>query len=142
MKRITLATLLCLAAPLASQGADPEGNFAVKGAGLATCEAFLKERENKSNYYFMFGGWLDGYVTAVNQLVPETFDIAPWESTDALAALIENHCRRNPEDNFFMVANALAGTLMRDRLQQSSEPVEASVGDQKVMLYKSVMRRV
>lgn len=143
MKSPPVALILsCLLSPVALQAADEEGNFSVKGAGLASCEQFVAERTEKSNVYWMFGGWLDGYLTAINQFAPDTYDIAPWETTDLLAALIENHCRQNPEQNFFYVANALAGRLMEERLQTKSQPVEARAGDRSIRLYQETLRRV
>lgn len=142
MKRPLVALVLSgLLSPLALQAADTEGNFAVKGAGLASCEQFVAERGEKSNLYWMFGGWLDGYLTAINQFAPDTYDIAPWESTDLLAALIENYCKQNPEQNFFSIANALAGRLMEDRLQTQSPPVEAKARGQSIRLYQETLRR-
>ena len=133
--------MCCSLMPLTLPAADEEGSFAVKGAGLASCERFIAERTEKSNVYWMFGGWLDGYLTAVNQFAPDTYDITAWETTDLLVALIENHCKQNPDHNFFFVVNSLAGRLMQDRLQSKSTPVEATAGDQKVTLYQEALRR-
>lgn len=140
-KQMTALALSCLLTPLTLAAADKEGNFAVEGAGLASCENFVAERAKKSNVYWMFGGWLDGYVTAINQFAPDTYDITPWETTDLLTALIENHCKQNPNHNFFFVANALAGRLMEERLQSKSPPVEAKAGNQSTMVYQETLRR-
>ncbi len=142
MKRLIFTLLVFLAAPLAAQAADSEGRFAIKGAGLGTCESFTKARAEKSNAYYVFGGWLDGYMTAVNQLTDDTFDMRPWESTELLLFLIDNHCKKNPKGNFFRIVNTIRVLLQDDRLRQASAVVEARVDDKMVRLYRETMRRV
>lgn len=135
-----LTLCLLLASPLV-HAADKDGRFSIKGVGLATCEQYLAEAEKGTNFYFMFGGWLDGYLSAINQAAPQTYDVAPWQVTDLLAALIADHCKEHPKQRFFAVVNAMAGRLMDDRLQTHSDPIEAKAGDKTVKVYKEVMRR-
>jgi hypothetical protein len=136
------AALLLLALPVPALAADPDGNFAVDGIGAETCQHFVAEREKNSNYYFMYGGWLDGYLTAINQYTSETFDLTAWETTDLLMALIDRHCRQNPDQQFIGVAVALARNLSKDKLAQSSAVVEAKVGERTIRLYQATMARV
>jgi len=142
MKRISFLLLCCLLVPATALGADKDGRFAVKGAGLGNCQAFVAAHKDKTNAYFVFGGWLDGYMTAVNKYSSDTFDIVSWESTELLAALINNHCQKNPNDNYFRVVDSMLVLLKEDRLRESSPLVSAEVDDRTVKVYRSTLRRI
>ena len=137
-----LGTLLLFALPGYALAADAEGSFAVDGIGSKTCQHFLAEREQNSNFYFMYGGWLDGYMTAINQYTVGAFDITPWETTDLLMALIDNHCRSKPEEQFIAVAIALARNLGGDMLAEPSPVIEAKVGETTMHLYQATLAKV
>jgi hypothetical protein len=132
---------MAAASPLALQAADKDGRSAVKGVGRAPCSEFVKVRENRAQEYMLFGGWIDGYMTGFNQFAPETYDMAPWESTELLAALLENHCRQNPEESFGRAVVAMHMALREDRLQSFSEMQVLGEGDQRVGVYKETLRQ-
>ena len=142
MSRILAVAMICALTAFGASAADRGGQFAIEGAGLGTCDAFVKSRAAKNNAYFVFVGWMDGYLTAVNQYSPDTFDITPWESTDLLAALIDRHCKNSPQDNFFRVANSIVIELREERLREASPRILAKVGDKGVRMYRQTMRRV
>ncbi len=140
MNRFVMAAVL-FAVPTAVAAADAQGKFTTDGIGAESCQRFIGEREKKSNFYFMFAGWLDGYMSALNQYTGDTFDITPWESSELLMALIERHCRQNPDDQYIKVVVSLAKTLNNDKLTEESFPVDATVGDKTVRIYQAVMAR-
>ena len=43
--------------------ADNEARFAMKGAGFLPCQTFSKAREDRSNLYYMIGGWDLAFLT-------------------------------------------------------------------------------
>jgi hypothetical protein len=131
-----------LAASGTARAAEADGSFAVDGIGIWTCQRFLDERAANSNYYFMFGGWLDGYLTAINSYSPDTYDLTPWETTDLLLALIERNCKKRPEDPFVAMVRGLAKKLKDTRLPQSSPVIDAVVGGTTVKLYQATMTQV
>jgi hypothetical protein len=137
---LVLAALL-LIVPRA-HAADGEGRFSIRGAGLLTCDIYVKEREQHSEIYYMIGGWLDGYITALNQFAPDTYDITSFESTELLTYLIDDFCRKNPKDRLFSVVNSIFLKLKKDRLRTGSILVTVKVGDRQVQLYREVLRRV
>lgn len=141
MRSILTVALCSFLVPLTAQAADSEGKFTVKGVGLASCERFVAEREKNSELAAMFAGWLDGYLSAINQIAPETYDVTAWEATGLLLAFIEDHCKENPDVRFFTMANALAGKLMEDRVKTQSPLMDAKAGDQSVKIYKEALRR-
>jgi hypothetical protein len=115
MRALSLIALLTLGS--FASAADKNGLFAIRGAGLLTCHTFVQEREAASDAYVMIGGWLDGYVTAINELSLETFDVTPYESTELLTILINRHCKDNPTDILYAVTNNLLAKLFDDRLR-------------------------
>ncbi len=140
-----LALLSFLAATLISleaRAADSGGQFAVEGIGGSTCESFVTAKSESSDAYWMFLGWLDGYMTGINQYAPETYDITPWQTQKLLAALFEKFCATNPGAKFFAVANRMIVELRDDRLRESSTPIVAKVGERTIGVYREILRRV
>ena len=123
-------------------GADRGGQFAIKGAGLLTCEQFVKARSERGEVYMLFGGWLEGYMTGVNQYSPDTYDISSWESTDLLASIIGEHCEKNRDHRFFQVVNSILGLLKQHRLTDSSSKVFVKSGNDVAWVYRDTLRRI
>jgi hypothetical protein len=137
-----IALLGALMAPGLAAGADADGRFAIKGAGVTTCERFVKEREAGSTAYLQYAGWVMGYVSAVNTLEEDTFDIAPWEGTDLLLAILAANCAEHPEAPFAAAVQGMVESLHRDRLQETSQPVRFKVGEREFALYETIVRRM
>ncbi len=142
MRRALLSFLAATLRSLEASAADSGGQFAVDGFGGSSCEGFVTAKSESSDAYWMFLGWLDGYMTGINQYAPETYDITPWQSQNLLAALFEKFCARNPGANFFAVANKMVVELRDDRLRESSAPVVAKVGERSIAVYRETLRRV
>jgi hypothetical protein len=121
---------------------DGSGRFAVKGAGTLPCKVLTAEREKKSNGYFLIGGWLEGYLSAHNRYVDDTFDITAFESTELLLAVLGDHCAKHPEDRLYPVVNALVAKLADDRLRSTSERVKVADGTRTTILYQATIRRI
>lgn len=121
---------------------DSSGKFAVKGAGTLPCKVLTAEREKKSNGYFLIGGWVEGYLSAHNRYVDDTFDITSFESTELLLAVIGDHCAKHPEDRLYPVVNALVQKLADDRLKTTSERIRIGEGTRATLLYQSTIRRI
>ena len=139
--QITVTLLIGLLPALASR-ADVDGGFTIRGAGLLSCAVYTEEREKRSSAYYMIGGWLDGYITAINQYAPDTYDVASFESTELFTAIMDSHCQDNPEDRLFSVVNTLVTRITDDRLRTGSPFVNAQVGDRTTQLYQTVVRRM
>jgi len=141
MKCLGLATVLvCLTVGV--EAADDAGDFSVRGAGLLDCEAFVSAKEQESRAYVMVGGWLDGYVTAVNQYRQDTYDITAFQSTELLSKILEAHCRRNPDDRLFAVVNSMVHKLHEQRIADKADYVVVEVGSMRTRLYREVVERV
>ncbi len=136
--------LLLLAAVQVSdpvRAADEEENFAIKGAGLARCSDYIEARQKNTPAFYQFGGWINGYLTALNQLTPETYDLAPWQSSDLLAGVILRNCRENPQQRFITTVAAMVSSLNAQRLLTKSPLVEAHAGETRIRIYRELLRR-
>ncbi len=142
MRLALLSFLAAVFMSLEARAADSGGQFAVEGIGASTCKGFVTAKSESSDAYWMFLGWLDGYMTGINQYSPETYDITPWQSSNLLAALFEKFCTKNAGANFFAVANRMIVELRDDRLRESSAPVVVKVGERTIGVYRETLRRV
>ena len=145
MKRLTWPAALAvvwIGTIGAADAADRSNKFAMKGAGLVTCENYLKARAEKLPSYPNFAGWTMGYITAINQRGFETFDVAPWQSIEILMTLLEAFCKRNLEQRFGLAVMALTNSLLKGRISENSPVVTTGEADLKVSLYQAVLRKI
>ncbi len=126
----------------ATLAADAHNRFSIRGVGLLTCEIYENERAAKSASYQIFGGWIDGYITGVNQYAPETFDILSFESSELITELLSAHCKAHPQDLIFAVLNSMFIKLQDDRIQQASSYIDVTIDSRSVRLYEDVLRRL
>jgi hypothetical protein len=145
MGAVVLAGLIAGTAPGApALAADEEGLFAVRGAGIADCTQYLEAREARSQQYFQFGGWMNGYLTGLNRFEEGTFDLVPWQNADFLASALANYCSQNPDQSFHNAVVLLAETLKPQRIESRSERVEIPVEgeEQPLRMYRTTLQRV
>ena len=74
------ATLAALLSPFCL-AADADGRFAVKSAGGTKCSQFVEFVDARNPAQIaLYVGWVAGYISASNQLEPDTFDLASWQA--------------------------------------------------------------
>lgn len=142
---LTSSLLLLIACSLpgaAARAGDSEGQFAVRGAGLISCEMFVEARASQGNAYFVVAGWVDGYITGMNQYAPDTYDVLSFEGTELLMIIVDRHCKENPTDPVFGVLNSLLQELWSDRLTERSEKLEFAVGEREGRHYAEFIKRM
>ena len=98
--------------------ADSKGDFGVKGFGLQSCEAYVTARSDSGAAYFAYRSWLNGYLTAYNQLTPATYEIAGKANLESLTAWLAEYCQARPGVSFVLAASALAAVLDPSRLTE------------------------
>jgi len=125
-----------------AQAADSEASYAIKGAGSVSCERYSAAVKSGSNEYIAFSGWIDGYVTAFNQYEPETFDIAPWQSTLLLTEALNRHCKKNPEARFFTTFTNMVRALYAQRLKERTAVVKIRSNNGALLMYTGVIMLV
>lgn len=134
-----LFALLLLTAPAAA--ADRQGRFAVDGAGAAPCTLFLDARTRRDQRYFMFGGWIDGFTSAMNIYERDTFDITPWQSTDLIAAAVAERCQSDRGLTVGAALGQVSRRLMRDRLRARADILVAGDSRRGVPIYADTLRQ-
>jgi Putative peptidoglycan binding domain len=140
-----LAGVLIVAGALRASGAaaaDDKGEFGIRGAGLVKCSVFNHEREARSEIYHIVAAWMDGYITGSNQHADDTYDIVSFESTELLAALVSENCKKYPDTPVFAVLRLIVKNSARNRLHAPSKKVEIAMGERKALLYEEVLKRI
>ena len=95
MKKVTmLAIALVLSAPVFAT--DSIGRFVTLGFGTKSCgvvvEAYPKNGLGKLNH----GVWVEGYLTAINELLYHDVNVAQGTDPSARDLWIYNYCQKNP----------------------------------------------
>ena len=140
MRHLILILAAVLASPAFAQGSDKQ--FAIKGAGLQTCGAFLDSADARSDDLSLYAGWIDGFISAQNQHLPETFDIAPWQTTGTLVSLVRSVCQQvGREARFMDAAVGMINALTPQRLTEPSEPTAIDMGTSRTVIYEAVVRQ-
>jgi hypothetical protein len=136
-----LVVILALAIAGGAFAADRNGRFAPKGAGLVLCESFVAEHAKGSDAYLLFRGWIDGFVTAANRYETETFDLLASQTPATIAAAIDNHCSKNPQDPVVEVMLSIVDQLRDQRIRAESRlvRVENGSGDHVLLYEESIL---
>jgi len=121
------------------QAADENGRFAFKGAGLGTCAQFMEHKASGSRDFYIYAGWIEGYLTGLNRLKPNTYDLAPWQSTEVLTGMLETFCTKNPQANFASAVDQLGIHLNNTRLKQGSELIQVTYKSSSVLIYREIL---
>lgn len=136
---LTVTLLIC--STNYTYSADKNGKFAVKGAGKRLCSNFVKTSAAKTNDYYLYGGWLEGYLSSFNRFQSDNYDITPWQTTEVMLILLERHCKSNPDMHFMSATNSLIKTLFPIRLKESSELVKINVQNSDSYYYVEILIR-
>lgn len=137
-----LVTAIVLAWGVTAAAADVDGNFVIKGAGTATCATLREAKSARDSRYASIAGWLDGYLTAQNELRDATFDLAPWQQTELLLAALARWCEARPQDTLHTATFRLVETLQSTRLVERSATVEVGDDERRVVVYQAIWERV
>ena len=141
LKKIILGFCTSIIFCLPAQAIDTNNVYAVKGAGLTACARFLESAENKDGSYLVYGGWIEGYISALNQQLDQTFDLAPWQSTPLLLRLVEANCKANENVQFHQVAKAMVGQLVEGKIQVGSSFIMIN-NDPHFVFQEEVIKRI
>lgn len=138
---ISIIFLACLAST-GAYSADGSGKYAIRGAGLIDCETFLAEQKKQSPAYLMMGGWIDGYITGINQYAGNTYDSTSFESTELFVEIVKNHCTKKPKDRLLPVINSIIKQRWESRIKSQTKLVGIKLGDQGTQLYTETILRM
>ena len=142
LRYLALTTALMFSAS-AALAADSGDSFAVKGVGLSKCSTFVeKVKEKDQTALARYVGWVAGFISASNQHIAATFDLAPWQNIRTLTLALVNHCDRNADERFGEAVMKMAGALHADRLTEKSELIAVEDNGKKHYLYKASISRM
>lgn len=115
----------CLAVLVAAErpaAAADKGVFGLRGAGTLSCRQFSEayKAEDERTMY-LAGGWIDGFVTALNQEVDGVFEFLPWQSTVLVLDLVNSHCLSQPDEPFSTAVARLLQVSAPTRLASKSD---------------------
>lgn len=120
-----IALILCLQGGPAT-AADSSGSWAIHGLGSASCKALNDNKafREASPQRAQLMAWLQGYLTAGNRLLPETFDQSPLVSGEALTSILVNNCALNPTANVQAAADGVLQLLAPTKISYNSPLLE------------------
>lgn len=110
--------------------------------GRITCTRFTEILKERGDAYLVAGGWVSGYVSGVNALQAQTYDILPWQSTELVLQLLGRACEANPDARLANLMNQYLRQIADDRLAERSDRVELKRGSDRVFLYRETLARV
>ncbi len=113
VRRWTVAALCLWSA--AAHAADPQGRYFIMGPGKAPCRDFVAAKENAADQ--LYASWVTGYLTAINERMPDTYSIGGTTTGEQLMQGLEKFCRKNPDQLFAAAAEALVRALEPQRLR-------------------------
>ena len=137
---LLVAASLC--APVLAQATSARGEFGVKGIGASDCATAVREYKGGTPNAMMYGGWLYGYLTAVNQATPDTFDLATWQDLNTLTNFVIEYCQKNPRTSFAQAVFNLTAALKPMRLTAASQPVRFTHNNKPFVMYGDVIKRM
>lgn len=117
---LLLAALAVLAASTPSHAADRSGSFVLRGAGSQVCPAFMttiNARDKAGSTAYL--AWFQGYLSANNRLLPETFDVVPTQGAADFMGVVKAICEKAPQ---FTVENAANQAIALLRPLHQAEP--------------------
>jgi hypothetical protein len=134
-----VVTLVVILFSFCAVAADEEGAFNTKGAAKRSCSEFASTYSEQGSKTYLYGGWLEGYITAFNALQQKTFDITPWQTTELMLLMLNKHCTDNPDQKFLDATNIMLQAFLPTRMSTRSDIIEMSINDSTIYIYQTVL---
>lgn len=129
-----------LAGPVAA--ADEDGRYALEGPGRIDCARYVAIAEAGGRDLDVLASWTLGYLSAHNRVLPQTFDLTPWQDAATVMRLVGQFCTANPGRSFEDGLQELIAYLARSRLTRDSETVAVGAGGKATVLYRDTLEQV
>lgn len=125
----------------AAQAGDAQQRYNPHGLGRLQCGRFVELCEKSSVDCKLTGTWIDGYISALNALNPETFDLLAWQDSSVVAEFAFNICKRNEKAVLIEAINEVVRqALVPGRIKSAAERVRIGEGSNAAFLYKDSIR--
>lgn len=98
--------LLCLLEVGVSDAADANREYNVRATNkVGSCAALSRaviaaKQEDDWRALYGFSLYMQGYLSALNRLAYDTYDIAGKANSKTVLVWLENYCEANPDDTF------------------------------------------
>ena len=127
-----------------ARAADPDGRFAIEGGGLQTCTDYATAVQWRTADVAAYGGWIEGYLTALNQGYGGVYDLTPWQTTESLVSLLRSVCRQVDGGTRIAVALDRMVRLLLPQALLDESPVVAVQADasSSFAMYVEVLDRI
>lgn len=123
MKMPSALLLTTILFPAICMGADNNGNFGSSlPVELKDCDSFITALDDclvghcyKRN---LFDAWLNGYITAYNVHVDDTYNIMGKRDSVELAFWLANYCKKHQHSTFDTAVGQLMAELAPQRIKE------------------------
>jgi hypothetical protein len=138
--RTAAAAALALASAVpAALAADPQGNYIVRGIGARPCADYLKAVDTSADAVRPYLSWMEGYLSAINRLQANTFDVSPITSAAVVGQMVRNFCTTQKTLRLETALAQLMNSLHPYRVSAQSQLVEVTVGDANAQIRQSTL---
>lgn len=142
MRKLIPLLYLCVLLSAPAYAADENGFFMVKGAGTTKCADFNAALKDIGPELVSYGGWIEGYLSAMNRYENGIYDLSAWRSTELLIAALARFCGQNPEIGFHDAFVGMSQQMHSSAVVNKS-PIKVAEGEKgSVVLYAETIRRI
>jgi hypothetical protein len=117
-------------------------SYVIKGVGAALCRNYTQAVNEKDEQRFIFGGFLQGYITGLNESLSNVFDITPWQNDRTLGLILYKYCVENPTQQFVFAVGRVLISFNTDVLTQPSPLKPVDNVQPIILLRESVMQQI
>lgn len=121
------------------QAADSEGNYAIRGLGSMECSSFLQDFEADPASGGDYSEWISGYLSAMNRVSEQTFDVSYIASNLEVAELVGRICLTRPEVRVEAALDGLLELMNSSKVELESDLVRVALSETSVTVRQSVL---
>lgn len=118
---------------------DLHGESAIDGIGGLSCAKFIAAKDNKDVSYYQFGGWIEGYFSASNKYLENTYDLSPWQTTETLSTMLYTTCSKQSSISFANAVSSLSSQLQSFAAHKKSQIINMKQGKYTTSVSLSVL---
>ncbi|MGE0665594.1 MAG: peptidoglycan-binding protein [Sphingomonadales bacterium] len=134
------ALMFGVAATQGAHAADPKGNYIVRGIGARPCSDYMAAVGKSAQDVMPYMSWMEGYLTGINRLQAQTFDVSPVTEAAVVGQMVRNYCTTQPTLRFETAVAQLMNFFAPYKVAEQSQLVEVTVGDSRAALRQSTLR--
>lgn len=129
-----LSISLLILSGVAARASDAQHQFAVHGAGAETCQQMMDSVRQDHAAVPLVASWIFGYLTAVNRLTPDRFDVMPFVDPQTILDAVYAECERNPTRTLEVVTTTFLNAVAKAGVRTDSPVVTAEVAGKQIKI--------